>query len=105
MRKTIDTRTGMTLTLFPETTEQEITQNIYCILNTVIGSVPHLRDYGLDNSYLHQPMPAARSAFAAAIADAISLYEPRAQVQSVNFTLDPDQPGHLFPIVEVTFLE
>lgn len=105
MTKTIDTRKGLTLTLFPSTTEQDITQNIYCILNTVIGSVPHLRDYGLDNSYRHQPMPAARSAFAAAIADAISLYEPRAQVQTVDFDFDPDQPGHLFPIVEVTFIE
>ena len=105
MHKTIDTRAGVTLTLFPETEEQDIVQNIYCILNTVIGSVPHFRDYGLDNSYLHQPMPVARSTFAAAIADAISLHEPRAQVQSVDFSLDPDQPGHLFPIVEVTFLE
>ena len=87
MQKTIDTRMGVTLTLFPKTEEQDIVQNIYCILNTVIGSVPHFRDYGLDNSYLHQPMPVARSTFAAAIADAISLHEPRAQVQSVDFSL------------------
>lgn len=105
MRKKIDTRSGLTLTLLPETAEQDITQNVYCILNTVIGSVPHLRDYGLDNSYLHQPIPAARSAFAAAIADAVSLYEPRAQVLSVDFAPDSDEQGHLFPIVEVTFLE
>lgn len=105
MRKRIDTRTRIDLTLEPSSTEEDIVQNIYCILNTPIGSVPHLRDYGLDNSFLHKPIPAARSAYACALADAISLYEPRAQVQRISFETDPNDSTHLYPIVEVEFLE
>lgn len=105
MKITIDTRKPITLTLVPETVMQEILQNIYCILCTPKGSVPHLRDYGLDSSYLHQPIPMAKASYAAAVADAIDLYEPRAKVQSVSFDGDPNVPEYLIPIVEVVINE
>ena len=74
MTRKIDTRYPIELTLLPETTEAEILQNIYCILTTVKGSVPHLRDYGIDSDFMHQPVPAAKAAYAAAVSDAISLF-------------------------------
>ena len=105
MTKTIDTKTGMTLSLIPETEEQDIVQNVYCIIKTVLGSVPLLRDYGLANNFLHLPITSARSAYAAAVADAIARYEPRARVENVDFDSVSDEPGHLYPIVEVTIGE
>ena len=105
MTRKIDTRYPIELTLLPETTETEILQNIYCILTTVKGSVPHLRDYGLDSSYLHQPIPIAKASYAAAVADAIDLYEPRVKVQSVTFETDADAPEHLYPVLEVIYDE
>ena len=105
MRTTIDTSKGIGLTFFPETVEAEITQNIYCILNTIKGSVPMYRQFGINNDFDHKPMAVAESSYAAAIVEAISKFEPRAQVVRVSFTSDSKKTGHMFPIVEVTFLE
>ena len=105
MKITIDTRKPIALTLVPETVEEEIIQNIYCILSTPKGSVPHLRDYGMDSSYLHQPIPMAKASYAAAVADAIDLYEPRVKVQNVTIDADPKTPDHLISVVEVVINE
>lgn len=105
MTRTIDARNPSALTLFPETAVEEIMQNIYCIISTVKGTVPHLRDYGLDSDYLHQPVPAAKAAYAAAVSDAVSLYEPRAKVQTVTFETENDAPEHLYPVLEVVIDE
>ena len=105
MVKQIDTRKPIALTLEPSSTEAEIVQNIYCILKTTLGSVPHLRDYGLDSDPLHRPIPIARTAYTSALVNAISLYEQRAHVQHVSFDTDPNDSSHLYPIVEVEILE
>lgn len=105
MRIRIDAQKGLPLSLAPQTEEQEIIQNILCIIHTVKGSVPCYREFGLDNTFLHRPTPIAQSAFAAAIADAVREFEPRATITRVDFNHDPLDPGAMYPVLEVTFLE
>lgn len=105
MRIRIDAQKSVPLSLAPQTKEQEISQNVLCIINTAKGSVPCYRDFGLDNTFLHRPMPIAQSAFAAAIADAVHQFEPRATITRVDFNQDPFNPGVMYPVLEVTFLE
>lgn len=105
MRAVIDTRRGISLTFTPQTLEQEIIQNVYCILATVKGSVPCYRDFGMDNDFLHKPSQTAMASYAAAAADAIAKYEPRASISNISFDVDSNNPGHLQPVLEVVFVE
>ena len=105
MRVKIKPDESIKLTLAPSNTTEEIIQNIYCILKTPIRTVPFYREFGVRNDYLHRPIPASQSAFTAAIVNAISEFEPRAQVTRVTFDIDVNNPGYLIPTVEVTFLE
>ena len=102
---TLDTRKKPDLTFFPENTEAEIIQNLYCIITTPKGSVPLYRGYGVDYSYMHAPITVARNLFAAAIVDAVSMYEPRAIIKSIDFDVTEADVGKLYPILEVTFVE
>jgi phage baseplate assembly protein W len=97
----IDASEGMDLVLFPENEETDIIQNVYCILQTVMGSVPHYREYGVDTNYLHRPLPVARAAYAVAITNAIRKFETRAKLRNVDFYEDPLYPGELYPLLEV----
>lgn len=94
----------MDLVLFPENEEQEIIQNIYCILQTVKGSAPHYRDYGVDTNYLHRPIPMAKTAYAVSITKAIEKHEKRVKLENIDFLEDVNKPGCLYPILEVTLL-
>lgn len=104
MTITIDGQKGMDLELFVENEEQDIIQNIYCILQTVKESVPHYRDYGVDSNYLHRPIPVAKAAYAVAITNAIQKYEKRVSLDKVDFSENPLYPGELYPLLEVTIL-
>ena len=61
------------------------------------------REFGLDHFFMHQPSQVAQSAYAAAIAEAVTQFEPRAQVTNVTFD-DNAKPGQMCPLVEVVFL-
>jgi len=105
MTITIRAQDGMDLELFPDNEEQEIIQNVYCILNTVMESCPHYRDYGVDTNYLHRPIPMAKAAYAISITRAIEKHEKRVKLERVDFNEDPNRPGELYPELEVTILE
>lgn len=105
MRRTIDTANPPALTFFPQTAEEEIIQSIYCILATIKGSVPCYREYGLGNNWLHRPVNAVESAYAVAVSQALTEYEPRVRVEGLTFVCDPSHPDHLHPILEVNILE
>ncbi|MGN1369757.1 MAG: GPW/gp25 family protein [Aristaeellaceae bacterium] len=105
MRRTIDTANPPTLTLFPKTAEEEIIQSVYCILATIKGSVPCYREYGLSSNWIHRPVNAVESAYAVAVSQALSEYEPRVRVESIIFVRDHLHPDHLHPILEVNILE
>ena len=104
MTRTIDTTNPPKLTFFPETEEEAIVQSVYCILNTVQGSVPCYRDDGLGADWLHRPMNAAASAYTVAVSQALARYEPRVRVDNVRLKVDPLRPDYLHPILEVTIL-
>ena len=89
------------LELFTEDEEKDIIQNILCILKTMQGSCPNLRDYGLDPNIMHKPVPVAKAAYAVAISNQFRLYENRATLKSISFEDDPKNPGVLNPILEV----
>jgi hypothetical protein len=84
---------------------QSVLQNIAVLLATPKGSVPMYRDFGLDQSFLDKPIPAAQPMMVAAIIEAIDQYEPRARVVDVTFAIDESHPGKLIPTVEVEINE
>lgn len=83
----------------PSSEEEEILQNVRTILATVKGSIPLDRDFGIDASYLDEPIPVAKAKLASEIVTALKKYEPRVKVTSISFTGTED--GILKPKVQV----
>lgn len=78
-----------------------VLQNIAVILSTPKGSVPQYREFGLSAVFLDKPTPIAKMMMTAEIREAIERWEPRARYVSIEFTERIDQPGTLWPTVEV----
>jgi phage baseplate assembly protein W len=102
MTVTIRADDPLKLELFPENEEQDIIQNILCILKTTQGSCPGLRDYGINPEIMHKPIPIAKGAFSVSIQKQMELYEPRATLAKLEFDGDETRPETLIPILEVT---
>lgn len=83
----------------PSSEEEEILQNVRTILATVKGSIPLDRDFGIDASYLDEPIPVAKAKLASEIVTALKKYEARVTVTSISFTGTED--GILKPKVQV----
>jgi phage baseplate assembly protein W len=90
-----------TLTLNERDPVKSVLQNIAIILSTRQGSVPLYRDFGLPMQFIDKPIAVARPLLIAEIVDAISVYEPRANVLNVTLEPDPEAPGKLVATVEV----
>lgn len=69
----------------PTSEDEEIQQNIRMIVGTVKGELPLDRAFGIDDSGQEAPMPVAQTLFAAAAIEAITDYEPRVDVDSIDF--------------------
>lgn len=82
-------------------TVRSILQNIRIILATKQRTVPLYREFGIDTSFVDKPMPVAQALMIAEIKDAITQWEPRAELQSVDFAVDASSPDKLIPVVEV----
>ena len=80
-------------------------QNIAIILKTGQQTAPLYRGFGLLQSIVDRPTPAAKPLLIAAIKEAIESYEPRATVEKVTFHEDATAPGVLIPTVEVTIAD
>ena len=105
MTYSIDCSQELDLTLEPKTKIAQITQSVYILLNTPLGSVPCYREFGIDNSYLHKPIQVAKTLYAAAVSDAIRAFIPGIQLQHITFASNPDSPSTLRPILEVIIVE
>lgn len=85
----------------------EIMQNVQTICATVIGSVPLVRDFGIDGSFIDLPLPLAQARMAAAIVTAVQRWEPRVEVSRIiwddNTALASD--GRLMPTVRIKIRE
>ena len=82
---------------------RSILQNIAVILATRQGTCPFYRDFGLPQTFLDEPLPAAMARMRTAVKEAVEQYEPRAEVVSVTFRMG--KPGELIPTVEVEILD
>ncbi len=63
----------------------EILQNVRTILKTRIGTVPLHRSFGVSWEHIDKPVPVAKALMQATVIEAITAYEPRAIVKSVEF--------------------
>lgn len=88
----------------PETETEEILQNIRTILATRIGTVPLHRALGITWEHIDKPYPVAKAMMTVAVIEAIGTYEPRANVESVEFdeTTENIMEGLLKPRVIVS---
>jgi len=91
------------INLSPETTVEEVMQNVAIILATKKYSVPIDRGLGVSQNFVDKPMPIAQAMIIAEIISAVSEGEPRASVVGVTFTNEAD--GTLIPVVEVSIDE
>ena len=78
----------MAIDLAPATIGAEVRQNIATILATPKGSVPLDRAFGVAGIALDDPIGRARASITAEYVDAITTYEPRATIRSIDFTPD-----------------
>lgn len=92
------------INLAPQSTVEEILQNVAIIASTPKFSVPLERGLGLAQRFIDKPIPAAQSILISEVLDAVEEYEPRAQVENVTFELG-DQPGVLIPVLEVSIID
>lgn len=83
---------------------KDVLQNVAMILVTRKGTIPLYRDFGLSQDFLDRPIEAAMPLLVSEIKEAVETYEPRAEVEDVSFTSDPDCPGRLIPTVEVIII-
>jgi phage baseplate assembly protein W len=88
------------IVLVPESTAQEVAQNINALANTPRGSVPLMGGLGMEMDYLDKPMAVAAAMFEQELVEKLSEYEERATILgAVNFT--DEQTGVLTPEMEV----
>lgn len=83
----------------PASLVEEVLQNVRTILSTVKYSVPLDREFGISGTAVDLPMPQAKAVLSVEIFTAVKRYEPRAIIQSINFT--GEETGKLVPTLEV----
>ena len=83
---------------------KSVLQNVAIILRTKRGTVPLYREFGLSQDYLARPIIAARPLLHAEISEAITKFEPRAQLERIIWDADPQIPGSVSPTVEVSIV-
>ncbi len=84
----------------------EIVQNVKTILTTAKGSVPLDREFGVDMSFMDQPVPTARAMIMASVVEAVNKYEPRVKVTNVGFEEDERGiEGRMIPVVRIVIGE
>lgn len=82
----------------------EIIQNVRTIISTTQFSVPLDRRFGIDGTVIDLPLPVAMARISAEVIRAITEYEPRCRVVSVDFeeTITTDaEEGRLTPKVSI----
>lgn len=79
---------------------EEIYQNLMIIYTTPIGTVPYDREFGIDISFLDQPIHIARGMITMEYTEKTLRYEPRAAVSEVHFDQD-ELNGELVPRVVI----
>lgn len=69
----------------PSSEAAEVVQNVRTILATRVGTVPLDRDFGVSWEHLDKPLPVARALMQSEVIESIARYEPRANIEAVEF--------------------
>ena len=89
-----------TVEIMPESTEDEIVQNIKTIVSTTLGECPMCRDVGINPEAKHRPQSVAEVLLTRDIFMAMQDQEIRAELRNVEFG-DMEEWGVLAPVLEV----
>lgn len=89
--------------LAPNTTVEEVLQNVRTIITTIKYEIPLDRDFGIDGDVIDMPMQQAQAKLSQEIFRAVRQYEPRAVIESIDFS--GDESGRLIPKLEVSISE
>ena len=73
------------INLAPKTEAEDVQQCLSMILNTVQGTVPFMRDFGISGVYMHGSIVGNENDIAEEIADQIEDYEKRVETEDVMF--------------------
>ena len=79
----------------------EIIEGISFLLQTNTGTYPMNRDFGIDQDLLDEPLNTMRPLLAIEIKDKIEKYEPRVEVDDVDFRYD-EETKTLIPIISLS---
>lgn len=91
--------------IIPDSTVEEILQNVRTIVLTALGTVPMYREFGVDNNLIDQPLPVAQNKMAGKIAAAIMKYEPRARLKKIRWQQSDAADGQLKPLITIQIRE
>lgn len=86
-------------------TVTSVLQNIKCIIQTRKGDIPLHREIGLTGRWIDKPTTVAPTLMVADLKEAIEEGEPRAEFVKATIAVDPANPAHLIPTVEVNIRE
>ena len=89
--------------LAPKTTVEEVLQNVRTIITTIKYEIPLDRDFGIDGDVIDMPTQKAQAKLSQEIFRAVRQYEPRAVIESIDFS--GDESGRLIPKLEVSISE
>lgn len=88
--------------IIPDSTVEEILQNVRTIILTELGSVPMHREFGTDNDLIDAPLPVAQNKLTANIAKAILKWEPRARLKKIRWQKSDAADGQLKPLITIS---
>jgi len=89
---------------FAPTVLEEILQNVYTVLTTLIYTVPLNREFGIDATIIDDPIPIAKARLVSEIIEKVQMYENRIIVEEVRFNED-FMEGKIEPILRIRLRE
>lgn len=87
----------------PESTVEEILQNVWLIITSAKYDFPLARNMGLDIGFLDRPIETAKALSVNETYEQVEAYEPRARVIDIEFITD-NRVGKIIPKVEVEII-
>jgi uncharacterized protein len=82
----------------------EVLQNVRFILSTVVDSCVMDRGFGIVGDSVDGPIEYVKARLALSCIEAVQKYEPRAQIESIDFEGDPLN-GRLIPKAKVVIVD
>ena len=87
----------------PSNTIEEVIQNVRCLISTIKWQIPLARDLGISGDIVDMPILQAKARLTQEIIQCLKKYEPRAQIQKIEFS--GDATGRLKPRLEIVIIE